>query len=737
MKLNTLALGMGILGAAAIAAAAGESATVDTNSGLLSLAQRWSSPRVCEDTAKLPAALREALDRYSKPFENPAAKRAELITRLARGNHCYYAVTAEDYERLLRLYDLLPASMFAAPADERFFTDTFVFVGNGSVSAASGRAQPVNLTFSFPIDGTTWGTSGGFGSGPNVLLNKLNGFFGAPNVDRARELIRQAFANWRRNGGITYTEVADDNTNETTGTGRVASRGDVRIGSYSLDGVFNVLAYNNFTSNGSDMNLDADDFVGGSFYSSGGAYVFFRNVVAHEHGHGMAYIHSVPCDSTKLMEPQAGTGFDTIQVDDRRGIQRNYGDRNAGNNAAGTAKDLGNMTSPSVRSAIVREASTNGTAGFNNTDEDWYRFTLGSAQPVIITVDPTGGSYSNGQQSSGCTGSLSTINADQAGNLNIELRDSAGTTVLQTAASSAAGVNEVLNAGSLAAGTYTVRVFDVGPNANQTLQTYDMTLSVAGATANPQAIAGVNKRIGQGFPCWFRGDLNSRALQPGAFISTYQWDFDNNGTFDASGAEVSTSYPSVGLRTVALRVTDSNGRTDTDFITVDVFSAVPPPAPGPFNLLSPANGSNTTDTTPTLDWSDASSVDSYSLTLDDNADFSSPIINGLAVFGSSITLSPGTVSVGNTYFWRVNAINAFGTTASTPVTASFSVITTPPPCPGDINGDGQRNTNDLTVLLGSFGSNVTPGTSGDLNGDGTVNTVDLTTLLGVFGIPCP
>lgn len=59
------------------------------------------------------------------------------------------------------------------------------------------------------------------------------------------------------------------------------------------------------------------------------------------------------------------------------------------------------------------------------------------------------------------------------------------------------------------------------------------------------------------------------------------------------------------------------------------------------------------------------------------------------------------------------------------------------PCPGDFNNDHARNTADLTLLLGKFGQNVTPGSTGDMNNDGTVNTIDLTSMLAVFGVPCP
>jgi predicted outer membrane repeat protein len=60
----------------------------------------------------------------------------------------------------------------------------------------------------------------------------------------------------------------------------------------------------------------------------------------------------------------------------------------------------------------------------------------------------------------------------------------------------------------------------------------------------------------------------------------------------------------------------------------------------------------------------------------------------------------------------------------------------PPLCKGDLNNDGQRNTADLVIFLGDFGT-AGPGIISDLNNDGVVNTLDLTQFLGVFGVPCP
>jgi len=62
------------------------------------------------------------------------------------------------------------------------------------------------------------------------------------------------------------------------------------------------------------------------------------------------------------------------------------------------------------------------------------------------------------------------------------------------------------------------------------------------------------------------------------------------------------------------------------------------------------------------------------------------------------------------------------------------LLNNPPadPCPGDINGDGFVNINDLLVLLGSWGP--CEGCPADLNGDGVVNIHDFLVLLNLWGI---
>ncbi|MFM9958394.1 MAG: PKD domain-containing protein [Phycisphaerales bacterium] len=728
------------LTALTVAAAAGE-----PSSAPASLAERWGvkagaaeTVSVCAHPEALPSLFREALDRYAMCADDPAAARADILDRMVRSPMCYTASTPEEYDAIIRRTALLPAWMLTEPG-ERFGTTSPVWAGEGNANGTSGRAQPANLTFSFPADGALWGVDGD--TAPNDMNLRLNAFFGVANRDRALELFRQVYAGFRRAGGLRYTEVADDNTPFNFGTNRTPLRGDIRVGSVVIGGgATGILAYNFFPDGGGDMTINSAYFLG-SYSNSNNNYRFLRNVVAHEHGHGLAYAHVIPCNGQKLMEPFINTGFDAIQIDEMRGVQRNYGDRFAGNNEAGTATDFGSLTSPAVVSVIERDLSTNGTAGPLNTDEDWFRFTLGSNQNLVITVTPTGGSYLStvNNNNGDCAGSPTTINAGAAGNLNVELRNSAGTTVVQSASSAAAGSAEVLTRNNTTAGTYTLRVVDVGPNSavNQIVQTYNLSIRVGTSKAPPQAIAGVNKRIGAGFPCWFRGDLNSRANESGVTITNYQWDFENDGVFDATGAEVSTTYSTPGPRTARLRVTDSNGLTDDDTIVVDVFDATPPPPPSAPTLLDPPNGATVNVINPMLDWTDSTNVDFYTVVVDFSPTFNSPLFTVQAL-QSQIFTAPGTFQENQTYYWKVTAESSFGSTPALQPSFSFRINTAPPPaCPGDLDGDNDRDTVDLVSFLGDFGTLVPPFTSSDFTGDGQVNTADLVFFLGRFGVPCP
>ena len=60
-------------------------------------------------------------------------------------------------------------------------------------------------------------------------------------------------------------------------------------------------------------------------------------------------------------------------------------------------------------------------------------------------------------------------------------------------------------------------------------------------------------------------------------IVKYEWDFENNGLFDANSPTTAKSFNSPGIYSVILKVTDSNGLTDTETIIILVSQAAQPP----------------------------------------------------------------------------------------------------------------------------------------------------------------
>lgn len=57
----------------------------------------------------------------------------------------------------------------------------------------------------------------------------------------------------------------------------------------------------------------------------------------------------------------------------------------------------------------------------------------------------------------------------------------------------------------------------------------------------------------------------------------------------------------------------------------------------------------------------------------------------------------------------------------------------PPPCPGDLDQDGDVDLSDLGIVLAAFGVNG----SGDTDGDGDTDLSDLGVVLAAYGVPCP
>ncbi|MBE7558672.1 PKD domain-containing protein [bacterium] len=94
--------------------------------------------------------------------------------------------------------------------------------------------------------------------------------------------------------------------------------------------------------------------------------------------------------------------------------------------------------------------------------------------------------------------------------------------------------------------------------------------------AGPTAVAGVDKTGGvRPLTVTFYSDQSSDA---DGQILLYEWDFDNNGTFDyaaVTSQPVPYTYANEGDYTATLRVTDNSGLTDTDSVAVRVGPPTP------------------------------------------------------------------------------------------------------------------------------------------------------------------
>lgn len=109
-----------------------------------------------------------------------------------------------------------------------------------------------------------------------------------------------------------------------------------------------------------------------------------------------------------------------------------------------------------------------------------------------------------------------------------------------------------------------------------------------------------------------------------------------------------------------------------------------------------------------------------------------PLLRINSAQASDATTQPAPGVFVNRYFCVVSNVCQ----SSTSDHSSLTVNIPPPPCIGDVNNDQRVDTVDLVVMLGIFGTAVSPGNPADIDGSGFVNTVDLTLLLGRFGTVC-
>ncbi|MEM8864582.1 MAG: matrixin family metalloprotease [Planctomycetota bacterium] len=320
-----------------------------------------------------------------------------------------------------------------SPGSGAVGSSAFTFNDNSRWSATAtdggglGQGDPTTLTWSFLPDGTAISNQGvpGESSDPSSLIATLDNNFNVPVVDRISDLTQRpwftvfesSFNRFAELSGLSYRYEPNDDGNANGGInntsfpfGQTNVRGDVRIGGHSIDGGSgpNVLAYNYFPEHG-DMVLDTDNT---SQFSSNN--LRFRNIVMHEHGHGLGFAHVEPVTQTKLMEPFLSVQFEGPQIDDIQALHRGYGDffeksnSGQGNETFALATPLG-IVSDSTTSIGADGGETGsafevfpGETDFisidDNSDIDFLSFTLTSLSRVDLTLTPVGGSYASRPQ---------------------------------------------------------------------------------------------------------------------------------------------------------------------------------------------------------------------------------------------------------------------------------------------------------------------------------------------------
>lgn len=118
-------------------------------------------------------------------------------------------------------------------------------------------------------------------------------------------------------------------------------------------------------------------------------------------------------------------------------------------------------------------------------------------------------------------------------------------------------------------------------------------------------------------------------------------------------------------------------------------------------------------------------IGSGSFDLADFGELASSLAGNVAVSGGQITLT------GSQVFSNSGEIQGVAAT----IDGSATIVATGevPPCPGDFNGDGTVNTQDVLAFLNAWTANDA---DADCTGDGTINTQDVLCFLNAWTTGC-
>lgn len=357
-----------------------------------------------------------------------------------------------------------------------------------SAGSTGSLGSPATLTWSVVPDGTALpgnfvsasGSAGGVNT-PSDLISFLDSIHPADNgspggADLTQRswwhLMNSAFNRWDELSGVKYTYEPNDSSANALGTasGQAGVRGDHRIGGHSLDGQTSptFLAFN-FYPNNSDMVIDTDEI--NRWSNSTNNHRLFRNMMMHEIGHGLGMNHiSSSSAGLFLMQPFLASGFDGPQFDDILGAHRLYGDKfeeSGGNDTYQNATPIVELLDGLLQAGQTLSVGTDaddiqvapGDTDFvsidDDSDSDYFKFSITGPQTVNISLTPKGPTYQEAAQG----GTLQSYASAARNDLVLTLFDSDGTTILETANNTLAGFSEEITSRHLSTpGDYYIRV---------------------------------------------------------------------------------------------------------------------------------------------------------------------------------------------------------------------------------------------------------------------------------------
>ena len=367
----------------------------------------------------------------------------------------------------------------------RAFEVTDRWITTATDGSTGSQGDPITVTWGIVPDGTQIKDSGPTSGSDLISFLDTNIGAGPGGSDLTLRpwfsIFEDSFARLSELSGVTYVYEPNDSgqsiRNRTFWQGLLGVRPDVRIGGHSIDGQSgsNTLAYNYFPDHG-DMVIDTDNV---SFYSNPtNDFRAFRNVLMHEAGHGLGVSHVESNDAAFLMEPYINTSFDGPQLDDILALHRNYGDAleaNPGNDTFATAGSLGALAGGQTLrigtlgdSTFVSADQSDFVSIDDDSDTDYFGFTLPHQFEVTLDLTPRGTTYNAGPQN----GTQTPLNTKALSNLGLELIDTDGSSVLETADTNGVGVAEAITH-VLTAGDYFARV----TGANDNVQLYGLDVS--------------------------------------------------------------------------------------------------------------------------------------------------------------------------------------------------------------------------------------------------------------------